>query len=225
VLVYWGFVSLSYPLSLGQDQRSVSQLPAVNVLYWFVVFQFCNILYLWMLLTGSGDELCGPLSALFQAAAYHPPTVSPSAFPVFVYWKFPWSSAPCFSPLLWYAQSTLLPLLQVPFQLVIYYSDFFLFCMAGVSLPRGLCWFIPGWLWEYHMLLICSPVGLPDVSQADLELVSGSMGALLFSQCNVAWRSFVCARGSGYQSFDSSWCFLSAKGGSSVSAKFLIYRA
>jgi hypothetical protein len=34
------------------------------------------------------------------------------------------------------------------------------------------------------MLLICSPVGLLDVSQA------GS-GALLFSQCNVAWRSFV----------------------------------
>jgi hypothetical protein len=32
-----------------------------------------------------GDEICGPLSALFQAAAYHLPTVSPSAFPVFVY--------------------------------------------------------------------------------------------------------------------------------------------
>jgi hypothetical protein len=29
-----------------------------------------------MCLTGSGDELCGLISALFQAAAHHPPTVS-----------------------------------------------------------------------------------------------------------------------------------------------------
>jgi hypothetical protein len=34
-----------------------------------------------MLLTGSGDELCGLLPALFQAVAYHLPTVSPFAFP------------------------------------------------------------------------------------------------------------------------------------------------
>jgi hypothetical protein len=38
-----------------------------------------------VLLTGSGDELCGPLPALFQVAAYHLPAVSLSAFPVFVY--------------------------------------------------------------------------------------------------------------------------------------------
>jgi hypothetical protein len=38
----------------------------------------------------------------------------------------------------------------------------------------------------------CSPVGLPtDVSQADLEPVSGGTLALLFSQCNLVWRSFV----------------------------------
>jgi hypothetical protein len=35
VLVYWGLVSLPRPLYLGQGQRSVSQLPAVNVLWWF----------------------------------------------------------------------------------------------------------------------------------------------------------------------------------------------
>jgi hypothetical protein len=29
-----------------------------------------------MLLTGSGNELCGQLPALFQAAAYHPPAVT-----------------------------------------------------------------------------------------------------------------------------------------------------
>jgi hypothetical protein len=39
-----------------------------------------------MLLTGSGDDLCGLLPALFQAVAYHPPAVSSPAFPVFVYY-------------------------------------------------------------------------------------------------------------------------------------------
>jgi hypothetical protein len=34
---------------------------------------------------GSGDELCGPLSALFQAVAYHLLAVGLPAFPVFVY--------------------------------------------------------------------------------------------------------------------------------------------
>jgi hypothetical protein len=45
--------------------------------------------------------------------------------------------------------------------------------------------------------LICSSVGLLDVSQAGLDLASGSVGALLFSQCNVLRRSFVQAGGSG----------------------------
>jgi hypothetical protein len=34
-----------------------------------------------VLLTGSGDELCGLLSVLLQAVAYHPPTVSLHALP------------------------------------------------------------------------------------------------------------------------------------------------
>jgi hypothetical protein len=37
-------------------------------------------------------------------------------------------------------------------------------------------------------LLVC-------ISQAGLELDSGSMGALLFPQCNVVWRTFVWAGG------------------------------
>jgi hypothetical protein len=93
-----------------------------------------------------------------------------------------------------------------------------------VSLSRGLCWFIPGVGVGVLCDACCSPVGLPNVSQAGLELASGDVGALLFSQCSMAWRSFVWAGGSGCQSFDSSWCFFSAKCGSSISAKFLIYR-
>jgi hypothetical protein len=58
-----------------------------------------------------------------------------------------------------------------------------------------------------------------------LEPVSGGLGALLFSQCNVVWRGLIQARDSGCQSFGSSWCFFPAKCGSSILARFFIYRA
>jgi hypothetical protein len=45
--------------------------------------------------------------------------------------------------------------------------------------------------------------GLLNVSQAGLELVVAAVAAFLFSQCNMAWRSFPRARGSGCQNFDS----------------------
>jgi hypothetical protein len=65
-----------------------------------IIFQLYSVIWLWMLLTGSGDELCGLLPALFQAVAYHWPAVCPSVFPAFVYRKFEQRSAPCLSPLL-----------------------------------------------------------------------------------------------------------------------------
>jgi hypothetical protein len=87
---HWGKVS---------DPSAGSLLLACYAIL-LINFQFCNDVWLWMLLTGSGDDLCGSLSALFQEAVYHPPTTGPSSFPVFVYWKFPCRSAPCASPLL-----------------------------------------------------------------------------------------------------------------------------
>jgi hypothetical protein len=78
---------------------------------------------------------------------------------------------------------------------------------------------------ECHVPLLYSPVSLLDISQAGLEPASGGMGALLFSQFNVAWSSFVPAGGSECESFDASWWFCSAKCGYSISAKFLIYGA
>jgi hypothetical protein len=44
--------------------------------------------------------------------------------------------------------------------------------------------------------------GLLNVSQAGLELAV-AVAALLFSQCNVAWRRYPWARSSGCQTFDS----------------------
>jgi hypothetical protein len=101
----------------------------------------------------------------------------------------------------------------------------FFFAEWGVSLSRGLCWFIPRVAVGMSCDAWCSLVGLSDVSQAGVEPVSGSAGTLLFSWCNVVWRSFIWARGSGCQSFDSSWCFIATKCGSSISARFLIYGA
>jgi hypothetical protein len=99
----------------------------------------------------------------------------------------------------------------------------FSFFMVGVYSVQGLCWFIPGVAVGILVLLICSPVGLLDVSQEGLELASCGMGSLLFSQCNAVWRSFVQAVGSRCRRADSSWCFFPAKVGCSVSEKFLIY--
>jgi hypothetical protein len=48
------------------------------------------------------------------------------------------------------------------------------------------------------------------------------MGALLFSQYDVPWGSFVWAGGSGCWNFDSSCCFFSVKCGCSVLVRFLI---
>jgi hypothetical protein len=70
-----------------QKVSDQSASPLLSAYYTGVLtlFQLCKIVCLWMLLSGSRDELSGLLSALFQAAAYHAPTIGPSAFPVFVY--------------------------------------------------------------------------------------------------------------------------------------------
>jgi hypothetical protein len=48
-------------------------------------FQFCRAIKFWVLLTGSGDDFCDPLSALFWGVAYHLPALCLLAFPMFVY--------------------------------------------------------------------------------------------------------------------------------------------
>jgi hypothetical protein len=75
------------------------------------------------------------------------------------------------------------------------------------------------WLGEFCMMLGAHLFGLLNVSQAGLEPVA-VVPLHLFSQCNVAWLSFPQVRGSGCQSFDSPWCFISVNCGSSISARF-----
>jgi hypothetical protein len=64
---------------------------------------------------------------------------------------------------------------------------------------------------------------LSNVLQVGLEPVVAAvavMASLKFSQCNVLWGSFPWVRGSGYQKFDSGWCFISTKYGPSISVRF-----
>jgi hypothetical protein len=147
-----------FPWSKVSDP-SASPLLSVCCDGLLIVFHFCSVVWLWVLLTGSGDKLCGQLPALFQAVAYHQHAIGPSVFPAFVYWKFPWRSAPCSSPLLWCAFSIPPPLLWVSFQFLVYCSVFVLFCFVGggqsaqghiLIYPRG------GWgnaVW--HLALPC----------------------------------------------------------------------
>jgi hypothetical protein len=126
-------------------------------------------------------------------------------------------------PRLQCAQSTLAPLLHVPFQFLVYYSVFFFFCGAGVSLSRWLCWFIPGvavGILCVAYLLTCCSAGEP----AGLEPASGSVGALLFSQCNVCGEALN-SWGFRVSEFWFFLVFFSAKCGSSISTKLLIYGA
>jgi hypothetical protein len=175
------------------------------------------------LLIGSGDDLFGPLLALFQAAAYHQPSccqlfcLSSCLFTVSLHRDQLLATRPP----LQCAYSTLTPLLCVSFQFLVYSG----FCGVGVSLPKRLCWFIRGVAGGILHDTWCSTVGLPSVSHAGLEPACGGMGALLFSQCKVLWRSFVLARGSGCYSFDSFWYFISSNCVSTVSARFLIFGA
>jgi hypothetical protein len=141
VLVYWELVSLPHPLSLGQGQWSFSR-PLLSeccdgLLF---VFQFCGAIWLWILLTSSGDELCGSLAALLQAVAYHLPTLGLSAFqPLFAEsknWKE--TLAPC-SPLPFCcALSVFLPpLLCVSFQFIVYCFFVFFFLARGDQSAQG----------------------------------------------------------------------------------------
>jgi hypothetical protein len=168
VLVYWDLF-LCPALFLWGKVSDTSAGPMLSACCdgLLIIFQFCSVVWLWLLFTGSWDELCVPLPALFQIAAYHPSTVSPSAFPAFVYWKFTWRSATWPSPLLQCTYSTLPPLLLVCFQFLDCCS-FFFFAGWGVSLSRGLCWFIPGVALGIPCDAWCSPVGLTDVSKAGL---------------------------------------------------------
>jgi hypothetical protein len=123
----------------------------------------------------------------------------------------------CPSLLLQCNQSTPLSLLHVLF-CSLFIIQCFLFSGLGSVCPRGYAGLSQGWLWEYHVLLICSPVDLRLPSKFGASIW---WWALLVSQCNVAWRSFVWAGGLGCQILlILGGFFLLILGGSSISERF-----
>jgi hypothetical protein len=175
---------------------------------------------------GSGDELCGPLSALFQAVAYHLRTVGHLLFqPLFteslcgdqLFASSPFSSA----------QSTLSSLLHVLFSSLFIIQGFFVsvfvFCRSGVSLSRGLCWFIPGVavvILHATYFLTCWSVSPKQVWS--WHLVAQEPSCFL----SVTWHveALYWLGVQWCQNPVSSWWFFSANCDSSISARFLIYR-
>jgi hypothetical protein len=72
----WGLFLCFAPFLWGKvSDPSAGPLLSVCCDDLLIVFQFCSVIWLCLLLTGSGDELCGLLPALFQAVAYHLPVV------------------------------------------------------------------------------------------------------------------------------------------------------
>jgi hypothetical protein len=49
------------------------------------MFVFQWAVWLWVIFTGSQDELCDQLPALLWGIAYHPPALGLPAFPAFIY--------------------------------------------------------------------------------------------------------------------------------------------
>jgi hypothetical protein len=154
VLVYWGLFSLPHPLSLGQGQWSISCPPAVSVIGWFTVcFSILQSkLRRWVLWSTTCPALGSGLS---------PTHCQPSCL-----------SCICLVIICGEISALLLPLYSVHFQqsrpfrhvLELYFItvwcllfSFFSF-LGGVSLPRGLCWFIPGVAGGIPCDAWCSPV-------------------------------------------------------------------
>jgi hypothetical protein len=108
-----------------------------------IVFQFCYVVWLWMLLTGSGDELCGPYLPYFRQQLITHPLLALLLF----HSLFTESSSgdqllapPPFSGALRAPH---------PFCCMFLFSSLFIIQVfflwgGGLSLSRRLCWFISG---------------------------------------------------------------------------------
>jgi hypothetical protein len=138
-----------------------------------------------MLLTGSEDEFCELLSALFQAVDYHLPIVSLSSISSLCLLKVSMEINSFSSPFLWCTFSAQSLLLCLSFQFLVYSAFFFFFFFAwkGSVCPGDHAGLSQGLIPEGILHdTWCSPVGLRNVSQAGLEPAFDGTGALLFSQ-------------------------------------------
>jgi hypothetical protein len=137
-----------------------------------------------MLLINPGDEPYGLPPALLQAIAYFPPPVSLPAFPdiclLIICPKI--SSLPL--PTSWVPFLGFSPLccvLVFSSLFIVQFFHFFLQGVGGVSLSRGLCWFIPGMAGGIPCDTWCSPVWSAECLPSRFGASSGSGSPPVFS--------------------------------------------
>jgi hypothetical protein len=145
----------------------------------------------WMLPSASGDRLWDPLPLLFWEVLCHPTPALSLCCLTHVYslrvlcWF--WLLAPPLSPGQ-FPDSPPAPTIGVRLQFAVYVLQF---CWGGFSLPRGctgLCF--QGVGREVMHGSWCSPVNLPNHSQAVLESVVAGRNGANFSQHSVVWGGF-----------------------------------
>jgi hypothetical protein len=161
------------------------------------VFQFCGAAQFWMLLSGSGDQLCrDSLPALLWGVAYCPPLSLLEPFLcLFTESLGMFSSLPCtLSPV--QVQHSTQPLCCLC--LITVRCLFSSFVGGRVSLHRGCAGLYSwGWLGDSHMVPGAHMFVLSIDVQAGLEPVAAVRNGAKFSQCSVAWGCFPQARDSG----------------------------
>jgi hypothetical protein len=170
-------------------------------------------------MVGSGDKLCGLLSDLFQAVAHYQPTISHLPLQALFTESSCRDQPPALSPFSH-------PLLCMSFPvLCLLFSVIFVSVGQRVSLSKGLYLFIPG----VAVGILCAAYLLTCWSASPKQV---------WSQCLVAWQSscFLSVMrfrealyrlgvwGVGVLLPFFVW-FSSAKCGSSISPRFLIYAA
>jgi hypothetical protein len=98
----------------------------------------------------------------------------PACFSSLCLLKFMWQSAPCSSPLLWCTFSFLPHLLCASFPFLGYFSAFCCCCWECQSAQGAMLVYPRGGWEEFHVTLCTHLFGLPNVSQAGLEMAAGS---------------------------------------------------
>jgi hypothetical protein len=81
----WGFIPLLQPLSLGRFSVPPAPSAVLDRLQFTACFSILWGSWFWMLLSGSGDQLCDPLPALLWVVAYCPLTSVFTAFLLIIY--------------------------------------------------------------------------------------------------------------------------------------------
>jgi hypothetical protein len=178
--VYWTlFLFLTQFLWCKTSDPSASPLLSECCDSFLFVFQVCRAIWLWVLLTGSGDELFWTATWPISGSVLSPACCQPPAFPAFVYWILVEISSLLLPPSLVHFQSSC-PLCCVLVSSSLNIVQVFFVGEGSVCL-RGYAGLSQVWLGEDHVMFGTHLIGLPNVSQLGLEPALGGSSPPIFS--------------------------------------------